>query len=87
MEGAEEVSCGLIITGGDGTELLELGEEVFDQVPCFIEVPVVFGLVPAVCREWDHRGFAGDGKWLPDSLVSVEGLVGDQRSACTVGRR
>ncbi len=32
MDGGEEVARGLVVAGGDGTELLEFGEEVLDEV-------------------------------------------------------
>ena len=41
MDGGEEVASGLVVAGGDCTELLELGKEVFDQMPCRIEVAVI----------------------------------------------
>ena len=41
MDGGEEVAGGLVIAGGDGTELLEFGEEVLDQVARLIEVSVI----------------------------------------------
>jgi hypothetical protein len=36
MHGGEEVSSGFIVAGGDGTELLELGEEVLDEMAFFV---------------------------------------------------
>ena len=43
VNGGEEISGGLVIAGGDGAELLEFAEEVFDQVARFVEFPVEFG--------------------------------------------
>ena len=37
----EEVAGGLVIAGGDGTELLEPGEEILDQMARFVEVAIV----------------------------------------------
>ena len=41
MDRGEEVACRFVVSGGDSSKLLEFGEEVFDQVACFIELPVV----------------------------------------------
>ena len=38
MNAGQEASCGLVIAGGNGPELLELGEEVLDQMPGLVEV-------------------------------------------------
>ena len=37
MDGGEEISGGFVVAGGDGSELLEFAEEVFDQVARFVE--------------------------------------------------
>jgi hypothetical protein len=40
MDGGQEISCGFVISGSDGAELLEFGKEIFDEVARFIEVLV-----------------------------------------------
>ena len=42
MNGAEEIASSFVVTGGDGTKLLELGEKVFDQMLGSVEVLIVF---------------------------------------------
>jgi len=79
MDGGEEVSCGLVVAGGDAAELLELGEEVFDQVPCFVEVAIVIPAHLAVGFWGDHDGFAGCSQRDDYPCVGIESLVGDQR--------
>src|SRR5208282_2375441 len=37
MDGGGEISCGFVVAGGDGPELLEFAEEIFDQVSCLVE--------------------------------------------------
>src|SRR4051812_40991569 len=56
MDCCEEVPCGLIITCGDRTELLEFGEEVLDQMPCRIHVAIEFSGLLLVCLRRDDRG-------------------------------
>ena len=41
MYGAEEVACSLVVARGDGTELLEFGEEILDQVARLEQVSVI----------------------------------------------
>ena len=79
MNGGEEVSCGLVVAGGDAAELLELGEEVLDQVPCFVEVAIVIPAHLAVGLWGDHDGLAGGGQRDDHPCIGVESLVGDQR--------
>lgn len=79
VNGGEEVPRGLVVTGGNGTKLLELGEEVLDEVACLVEVSVEVAGQAAV-RLWrDHRGLSGSGERRHDPGVGVEGFVGDQR--------
>ena len=40
MDGIEEVASSLVVAGGDGTVLLELGEEILDQLAYLVEVMV-----------------------------------------------
>jgi hypothetical protein len=38
MDCGEEISRGFVVTGCDGTILLEFAEEVLDEVACLVEV-------------------------------------------------
>jgi hypothetical protein len=40
MDRGQEISCSFVVTGSDGAELLEFGEEIFDEVSRFVEVLV-----------------------------------------------
>ena len=44
VNGSEEVSRCFVVSGGDGAELLEFGEEVFNEVSRFVELLVVLAL-------------------------------------------
>src|SRR4051812_41204996 len=80
MGSCEEVPCGLIITCGDRTELLEFGEEVLDQMPCRIHVAIEFsGLLP-VCLRRDDRGLSRGDEWPDHPLVAVEGFIVEQHA-------
>jgi hypothetical protein len=87
VHGGEEVSRGLVVTGGDRAILLQPGEEVLDQVPRRVEVAIEFsGLLPIGLR-WDHRLLAGGREWLEDPFIGIECFVGDQHASLHVGQQ
>ena len=61
MDGSEEITSGLVIAGGDGSELFKLGEKVFDVMPCLVQVLVIKPLVRTMAFRRDDRGLAGPG--------------------------
>src|SRR3954471_19504733 len=69
----------LVVAGRDRPVLLQLGEEVLDQVACFVEILIVGARLLAVRLGRDHRGPAGLRERPEDALLGVERLVGDQR--------
>ncbi len=84
MNGGVEACVGFVVAGGDGPELLQLGEEVLDEVaPAVDEVaPAVHVAVEvddgrAVGLGWDHRGGATTVKVRPEP-VGVESFVAEQ---------
>src|SRR4051795_11823956 len=79
VNAGQEASCGLVVAGGDGPELLELGEEVLDQVPGLVEVFVKGARCLAGLARWDDGCLAGLGQRLAHALVRIEGFVGDER--------
>src|SRR3954452_1981402 len=87
VDAGEEVSCGLVIPGCDGPELLELSEEVLDEMARLVEVAVERAVLASVRLGWNDGGLAGSGQRCPDPLVSVERLVGLSWSASIDGRR
>ena len=86
MDGTEEVAGALVVAGGDGPELLQLGEEVLDQVACLVEVLVVRSRLLAVALGRDHGGLAGLLQRLEHPLLGVECLVGDQQVGGEAGQ-
>src|SRR4029434_8348589 len=72
VNAGQEASCGLVIAGGDGPELLELGEEVLDQMPGLVEVFVKGARRLAGFPRWDHGCLAGLGQRLEHPLVGIE---------------
>lgn len=78
--GGEEVSSGFVVACGDGAELFEFGEEVLDQVPGFVEFPVVRALLFATGFGRDDGLFACLLQRFQHSFVGIEALVGDHGS-------
>ncbi len=79
MYSGEEVSGCFVVACGDAAEEFEFGEEVLDQVPCFVEFFVVFALDLSVCLGRDDGLFSGLSEGFEHPLVGVEALVGDDR--------
>ena len=44
MQGRQEVPGRYVIAGGETAELLEFGKEVLDQVPGFVQGPIIHSL-------------------------------------------
>ena len=87
MDSCEEVSGCFVVTGCDATVEFEFGEEVFDQVPRFVQVLIVFALLFAILPGWNDRGFAGICQRLKHPFVGVETLVGKQRIGGKAGQQ
>jgi len=79
LNGGEEVAPGLVVAGGDGTELLVLGEEVLNQMPSLEEMAVVVSADLTTCPRWNDRRLAGSSQQLKNAFIGIECLVGDQR--------
>ena len=79
VNAGQEASCGLVVAGGDGPELLELGDEVLDQMPGLIEVFVKGARCRPGLPRWDDRRLAGLGQRLEHPRVGIERLVGNER--------
>ena len=78
VNAGEEASCGLVVAGGNGPELLELGKEVLDQMPGLVEVFVKGARRLAGFARWDDGRLAGFGQRLEHPLIRIERLVGNE---------
>src|SRR5918992_4112162 len=77
MDGGGVAGVGFVVAGGDGPELLQLGEAVLDQVAPAVHVAVEVDGALAVGLGWDHRGGTTIVEVRPEP-VGVEGLVAEQ---------
>ena len=87
MHGGEEVSRGLVVTGGDRAILLEFGEEVLDQMSLGIEMTIKLTLLLPIGLRRDHHLLSGGRHWLDHAFIGVIGLVGDQGVGRHVGQQ
>jgi hypothetical protein len=78
LNGGEEVSPGLVVSGGNGTKLLELGEEVLNQAACPVEIAIVIPGLAAIGLGGDHCRLACSGQRHDDPFIGVERFVADQ---------
>lgn len=78
-DSAEEVGGARVVAGGNRAELLESGEKVLDQVPCSVQVFVVFAGGFSI-RFWrDDDGLARSLQRLDHPFIGIKGFVGDDR--------
>src|SRR4051794_3847195 len=78
VNAGQEASCGLVVAGGDGPELLELGEEVLDEVARLVEILVKGARHLAGFPRRDDDRLAGLGQRLEPPLIRIERLVGNE---------
>lgn len=79
MEAGEKIALGFVVARGDGAELFEFTEKVLDEVARLAELPGQIHAAPRGLAAAGLQLFAGGREGLEDSLVGVEGPVGDQQ--------
>ena len=87
MDGGEEIALGLVVTSGDGTKLLEPGEEILDQMARLEQVAIVVAGDLAIGLGRDDGDLAGRCEWFENAFLGVERLVADQRVGLHVGQQ
>ena len=76
MDGREKITCGLVIAGCNGSELLELIEKILDQVTCLVPVFVINSFVRAMASRRYERSFASPSQWFKYLYVGVITFIG-----------
>ena len=79
MDAGEEVSGGLVIACRNGSVLLQLGKEVLDQMPRFVEVVVEVTRQTTSSLGRDHSRLSGRRQRGEDAAICIESFVGDQQ--------
>src|SRR3712207_5378997 len=77
MDGGSVAGVGFVVAGGDGPELLQLGEGVLDEVAPAVHVTVEVDGGFAVGLGWDNRGGTTIVEARPEP-VRVERFVAEQ---------
>lgn len=77
MDSCEEIPRGVLVSGGDGSELFESIEETLDEVTFGLEAEVASAGGFAVDLGRDHGFDAAHGQSI-DEAVGVIALVGDE---------
>jgi hypothetical protein len=78
VDGGEEVPGSLVVAGSDGTELLELAVEVFDEMASFVHFLVERSRCFAVAFLGNDNCLTGGQQRLDEALVGIERLVSQQ---------
>ena len=78
VDGGEEVASGFVVAGGDGAIQFQLGEEIFNQMPRFVEILVIFALDLAVGLGRNYGPLACLRQRNQRPLIGLEAFVGKQ---------
>jgi len=84
VNGTKKRFCQLVIARGDRSILLELGKEILNQMPRFVQLLVVFTRVLAVALRRNHTAFALLLESLNHPLVRIISFVGSHRIGLNV---
>ncbi|MGZ9203830.1 MAG: hypothetical protein ACXW37_07390 [Nitrospira sp.] len=68
-----------VVAGGDGAELPESREQVLNQMPCSVEVLIVFAWGCPVRFGWDDDDLARSLQRLDHPFIGIKGLIGNDR--------
>ena len=78
MDGGQEIARGFIVARGDGAELFDFGEEIFNQVTGPVHVLIERARLDPVGLAWNHHRLAGGGQRFDDAFIRIERFVSDQ---------
>ena len=76
MDAGERVSGGLIITGRDSSELLELADEILNQMARLVHLSIKIARHLARTLGRDHWDFACCQEAVDHSLIDIERFIG-----------
>jgi len=87
LDGGEEVACGFIVAGCDGTILFEPGKEVLDQVAGLVEVFVVSAAFFAIGLGRDDHLLACGQQRGDEPLIGIKRLVSNHDLGRRIGQQ
>src|SRR5262249_19626572 len=75
MDAGEKVSGGLIIAGGDSSELLELADEILDEMARLVQLSIKSAARWGVAPGRDAGVFPRREKGFDHALIGLEGFI------------
>ena len=78
MDAGEKVSCGLIVTGRESSELLELTDEILDQRARLVQFFIKIARRLATALGWDYWGLARRYEGFDHAFIGIEGFICQQ---------
>jgi hypothetical protein len=75
MDAGEKVSGGLIIAGGDSSELLELADEILDEMARLVQLSIKIARRLAMAPGRDYWGLARRQEGFDYALIGIEGFI------------
>jgi hypothetical protein len=87
MDASEEVSGGLVITGRNGSVLLELTIEVLHEVARLVQFLVVEALNLSITLGWNDELFSCGEQRLDNAFIGIESLVCQQGVSLHLGQK
>ena len=81
IDGGKEVLPAFVVACGNGSELLEFGKEVLDQVAGFVEIGVIAARRLAVGARWNNGNDPSLFERLDHPLVGIVSFVGEERAS------
>jgi hypothetical protein len=79
VNAGEEVPGGLVVACRNGSVLLQLGKEAFNQMPGFVEVTIEIARQTTSSLGRDHSSLSGSRQRGEDPTIRIKGFVGDQQ--------
>jgi hypothetical protein len=87
MDAGEEVSGGLVISGRNGSVLLELTIEVLHEVARLVQFFVVEALNLSITLGWNDELFSCGKQRLDNAFIGIESLVCQQGVSLHLGQK
>jgi hypothetical protein len=86
MNVTPEGAGGLVIARSNAAILLELGKQVLNHVPGFVQIAVVLTRVFIVAARWNHHRLARCMQCSDYPLMRIVGLAGNDRASLALGQ-
>lgn len=86
MDGAKDITGGLVVAGDNAAILLELVEELLNQMTCQVQVLVVVAWLLAAALGRNHDVFASVEQRIDAPFLGIVSFIGNDRGRWRVGQ-